>query len=75
MATVEQRFKSLLEQHLGISDPGAMNSTPSALGVNSVDAVAFLKEVCREFNVDIKPEDSAKFESMQAVVDYVEAAG
>ena len=52
-----------------------MSSKPSALGVNSVDAVAFLKEVCTEFNVDIKPEDSAKFESMQAVVDYVEAAG
>ncbi len=75
MATVEQRFKSLLERHLRISDPGAMSSTLSDLGVNSVDAVAFLKAVCKEFGTDFKPEDAANFKNLQAAVDHIEAAG
>ncbi len=75
MATVEQRFKSLLEKHLGITDPDAMNSTLPDLGVNSVDAVNFLKAVCEEFGVDFKPEDAAKFKNLQEAVDQIESAG
>ncbi len=75
MATTEQRFQSLLEQHLGISDPDAINSSASDLGINSVDAVAFLKEVCKEFNVNISPGDAVKLGSMRAVVNHIDAAG
>lgn len=75
MATVEERFKSLLEQHLNISDPGAMSSTLSDLGINSVDAVAFCKAVIKEFGVDFTPEDVANLKSLQAAVEYIEAAG
>ena len=75
MATTEQRFQSLLEQHLGISDPDAINSSASDLGINSVDAVSFLKEVCKEFNVNITPEDAVNLGSMRAVVDHIEAGG
>ncbi len=75
MATTEQRFQSLLEQHLGISDPDAINSSAADLGINSVDAVSFLKEVCKEFNVNISPDDAVKLGSMRAVVSHIEAAG
>lgn len=75
MATVEQRFRSLLEQHLNISDPGALSSSLSDLGVNSVDAVAFCKAVIKEFGVDFTPEDVANLGSLQAAVEFIEAAG
>ncbi len=74
MASVEQRFKSLLQRHLGITDSAAMHSTLSDLGVNSVDAIAFLKAVCKEFGTDFKPEDVANFANLQAAVDHIEAS-
>ncbi|MCY3488629.1 MAG: acyl carrier protein [Rhodothermaceae bacterium] len=74
MATVEQRFRSLLEKQLRISDPGALNSTLSDLGVNSVDALAFCKAVINEFGVDITPEDVANLKSLQAAIDFIDAA-
>ena len=74
MATIEQRFRSLLERHLRISDPGAMSSTLSDLGINSVDAVAFCKAVVKEFGIDFTPEDVANLKSLRAAVEYIEAA-
>ncbi|MCY3630215.1 MAG: acyl carrier protein [Bacteroidota bacterium] len=74
MATVEQRFRSLLEKHLRISDAGALNSTLSDLGVNSVDALAFCKAVINEFGVDITPENVANLKSLQAAIDFIDAA-
>ena len=74
MATVEERFKSLLEQHLGITDPDAINSTLSDLGVNSMDSVAFLKKVCKEFGIEFMPENAANFRNLQEAVDKIKAS-
>lgn len=73
MATVEERFQSLLEQHFRITDPDPMNSTLSDLGVNSLDSVAFLRAVCKEFGIEFRPEDAANFKNLQEAVDKIKA--
>lgn len=43
-----------------------------ALGLNSLAAVAFLKVVGKEFNVEIPPTEAQHFTSLQDLVSYVD---
>ena len=74
MATVEERFKSLLQRHLKVSDSAALKSSLTELGVNSVDAVAFFKEVCSEFGIEFKADNVANFSDLQSALDYIKAS-
>ena len=71
MPTVEERFKALLSEHLGIDDPNAMSSSLSELGINSMDAVSFLKIICKEFSIDFKPDGVPIFTTLQQASDHI----
>ncbi len=72
MASVEERVGSLVEQHLGISDRALLDADTSELGVNSMDAVAFLKKVNQEFGVDIAPDSAASFATLRDLINHLE---
>lgn len=51
MTTTEQRLVDLAHEHLGIDPSPGANRTLAETGVSSIDLVAFLKVVGKEFNV------------------------
>ena len=71
MASVEDRVGNLVEKHLGISDRAKLDTNMSDLGVNSMDAVNFLKIVNQEFGVDISPEVASGFTSMRDLIKHL----
>ena len=71
MASVEERVGDLVEKHLGISDRARLDANISELGVNSIDAVNFLKTVSQEFGIDISPEDASGFRSLRDLINHL----
>lgn len=71
MASIEDRVAGLLDKHLGISDRASLDSNVRDLGVNSVDAVNFLKTVNQEFGVDISPDVASGFNSMRDLINHL----
>lgn len=74
MASVEERVGALVEKHLGISDRAQLDVNTSELGVNSMDAVAFLKTVNQEFGVNIAPNEAAGFPKLRDLINHLEGA-
>lgn len=72
MASIEDRVASLAETHLGISDLAMLDANISELGVNSMDAVNFMKMVNQEFGTSITGEEGAKMSSLRDLVNYLE---
>ena len=71
MASAEERVGNLVEKHLGISDRAMLDADLSELGVNSVDAVNFLKTVNQEFGVEISPEVARDFTSLRDLINHL----
>ena len=71
MASVNTRIHDLVEKQLGITDHTLLTKKSSELGINSMVAVAFLKKVNEEFNLDISPSETTKFHSLQEFVDHI----
>ena len=71
MATTEQRIGDLAEKHLGIADRSLLDADVSSLGVNSVDAVSFLKAVNQELGTDISPEQAAGFAKLRDLINHI----
>lgn len=68
MASVEERVGDLLEKHLDISDRSMLDAKTGELGVNSMDAVNFLKTINEEFGADISPEEASGFGSLRDLI-------
>ena len=71
MASVEERIGDLVEKHLGISDRSQPDANVSDLGVNSIDAVNFLKTVNEEFGADLSPEQAAGFGTLRDLINHL----
>ena len=71
MASVEERMGDLVEKHLGISDRAMLDADLGEIGVNSVDAVNFLKVVDREFEVEITQEIARDFRTLRDLINYL----
>ena len=55
MSATENRVRALVEEHLGLGRQANLDGGFSDAGVSSVDAVAFMRVVEREFGVAIPP--------------------
>jgi acyl carrier protein len=56
MPGTESRLRALIDEHLALDhEPGSAGGFADA-GISSMDAVAFMRIVEREFNVSIPPE-------------------
>lgn len=71
MASTEDRVANLAETHLGISDRSMLDANVSDLGVNSMDAVNFMKMVNEEFGTNITGEEGAKMSSLRDLIDHL----
>ena len=72
MASIEDRFASLAEQHLGISDRAMLDVNTSELGINSMRAVLFVEKVNEEFSASISGEDAAQMSSLRDMINHLE---
>ena len=71
MANVEERVGELVEEHLGISDRALLDANVSELGLNSMDAVEFIKVVNQEFGGSISPDDASRFSSLRDLINHL----
>ena len=73
MASTEERVTTLISNHLGINDSSALDAELSDLGVNSMDAVNFLKTINEEFGANISPETASGFSSLRELVNHLDS--
>ena len=71
MSSVEDRVAGLANSLLNISDRSALDSDVGDLGVNSVDAIAFLKAVNSEFGTNISADQAAGFKTLRALINHL----
>ncbi len=72
MASTEDRVANLAATHLNISDRSMLDVSASDLGVNSMDAVNFLKMVNQEFGTNITGEEAAQLASLRDLINHLD---
>ena len=73
MSATESRVRALVDEHLGLGRAANLDGGFSDAGVSSVDAVAFMRIVEREFAVTIPPEDCATISTFRDLVAHLDA--
>lgn len=73
MSATESRVRALVDENLGLGRQANLDGGFSDAGISSVDAVAFMRVVEREFGVTIPPEDCAKISTFRDLVAYLDA--
>lgn len=73
MSATENRIRALVDDHLGLGRKADLDGGFSDAGVSSVDAVAFMRIVEREFGVTIPPEDCAKIGTFRDLIAHLDA--
>ncbi len=78
MASTEERVRQLVDSHLNIEgrQSGAaldLNAAFADVGISSMAAVAFMREVAKEFDVGMSAGECARFTNLQSLIDYLDA--
>ncbi len=73
MTATENQLQALANENLNISGSANLDAGLSDSDVSSMDAVAFIKLVSKNFNVEIPPEDFAQITSLRSLAAYVDA--
>ena len=73
MAGTETRLRALINEHLALDHEPSLGGGFADSGVSSVDAVAFMRIVEREFNVSIPPEDCGKITTFGKLVAHLDS--
>ena len=74
MSTTEARLRTLAGQHLGLDREPNFDGTLADSGVSSLNAVAFMKLVEKEFNLSISADQWAGIGTLRRLVDHIDAA-
>ena len=73
MTSTQDRLKKLVDEHLDLGREPDFNGQLADSGVSSVDAVAFFKEVNREFDLSLKAEDCLQFRTLGELATFIDA--
>ena len=73
MAGTESRLRALIDEHLALDHEPSLGGGFADSGISSVDAVAFMRIVEREFNVSIPPEDCGKIGTFGELVAHLDS--
>ncbi|MDE2772783.1 MAG: acyl carrier protein [Gemmatimonadota bacterium] len=73
MAGTESRLLALIDEHFDLDHAPDLNRGFSDSGISSLNAVAFMKVVEREFDVVIPPEDCDKIGTLGKLIAYLDA--
>ncbi|MXW16951.1 MAG: acyl carrier protein [Gemmatimonadetes bacterium] len=74
MSTTEARLRALAGQHLGLDREPNFDGTLAESGVSSLNAVAFMKLVEKEFNMSISADQWAGIGTLRRLVDHIDSA-
>ena len=75
MSATQDRLKRLINDHLDLDRDPDFDAAFNESGVSSVDAIAFFKEVSREFNLPFTAAEFAKCPTLREVVSYIDSHG
>ena len=75
MSATEDRVTELFHQHLDADRDPNFDVGLGDSGVSSVDAVKFVKKVGEAFNVTMRSEDVAEFQTLRDLVTYLDTHG
>jgi len=73
MSATEDRLNQLINDHLDLGRDPDFDAPFNESGVSSVDAVAFFKEVSKEFNLPFSVAEFAKCPTLREVVNYIDS--
>ena len=73
MASTRDRLAQLANEHLDLGSNPDFDAQLADAGVSSVDAVAFFKEVSKEFNLPFSVAEFAKCPTLREVVNYIDS--
>ena len=78
LATTEERLRKLVDANLEIEGrptgrPLDLKSSLRDSGVSSADFVAFTRVVAEEFGVSFTPDECAKYQSLGALVEFLDS--
>lgn len=73
MTTTERRLRALIDENFDLGREPNLDAGFSDAGVSSMDAVAFMRIVEREFGVSIPPEDSARIDSFRNLIAHLDS--
>jgi len=73
MSTNETRLRALVDEHLGLGRPPNFDGSLADSGVSSLNAVAFMKIVEKEFGLDISAAQWAGIGTLRRLVDHLDA--
>ena len=72
-AGTESRLRALIDEHLDLDREPSPDGSFADSGISSLDAVAFIRIVEREFNVSIPPEDCHKIATFGKLIAHLDA--
>jgi acyl carrier protein len=72
-ATIEQRVKDIIVQHLGVEEEEVVPSAEfmNDLGADSLDRVELVMAFEDEFEVQIEDEEAESLKTVQQAIDYL----
>ena len=78
MPSTEDRVKTLIIENFKVDGqplnlPEDLNTRFSALGVSSLDMLAFEKVIAREFNITLTAEDHPKANTIRKLIDFIDS--
>ena len=73
MPSTEDRVRTIVQENLDLGRELNFDAKFSETGVSSVDAVAFVKLINKEFNLTIPAEDFVKIQTLRDLVTYLDA--
>ena len=73
MSSTEDRLKQLVNDHLDLGHEPDFDAQLRESGVSSVDAVAFFKEVNREFGLGLQAEECLQFNTVRDLIAYIDS--
>ena len=75
MSATEDRVRELFRQHLDANRDPDLEIGLGESGISSMDAVKFVKKVGEAFNVTMRSEDVAEFQTLRDLVTYLDTHG
>ena len=76
MASIEERVKQIIAEQLGVSLDDVKNESSFVedLGADSLDTVELVMALEEEFDTEIPDDEAEKITTVQAAIDYINAA-
>ena len=73
MESTRNRMGKLVREHLGRDREPDLDASFADSDVSSMEAVAFMKEVSREFGMRISPRDFARIHTLGQLAAYIDS--